>query len=160
MVLEPIFIQRRNKEMELKLHLLPKADSFSVGIIALKVLGFLVYSESELFRLNYKIRNGDIEEEFNKYLHFPSAELNTEKQFETIVNTCYGTAKCFRNSPLFVLAYGEAQAEQVLKEESLKLVTGMRYLLKRLLQKQPSSRISIKKALGELLKIQKEAIWG
>ena len=128
----------KHKEMELKLHLLPKADSFSFGIIALKVLGFLVYSESELFRLNDKIRNGDIEEELNKYLHLPSAELNTEKQFETIVNTCYGTAKCFRNSPLFVLAYGKAQAEKVLKEESLKLITGMR----------------------DLLKIQKEATWG
>ena len=40
----------KHKELELKLHLLPKADSFSFGIIALKVLGFLVYSESELFR--------------------------------------------------------------------------------------------------------------
>lgn len=49
-----------HKGIELLLHNLPKADSFSFGMIALKILGFLIYDESELVRINDRVRNGNI----------------------------------------------------------------------------------------------------
>ena len=145
-----------HKNIDLILHELPKVDSFSFGIIALKILGFLIYNESELVRINDRIRNGDILEELNTYFCLHSDEEEVKSKNKTIVDTCFGTAKCFSNSDMLIDAFGESEKNQ----QSSNLVTGLKNLLIKLLQKQPSNRTGMKKALNELNTIEKNSIWG